>query len=509
MIRMKAFSLMLLVVLLFSAGAYAGEDLPQELLTLLEKEYPGYSLLEEEQCGMTAAAVISANGVKVLCLAEKTSEGWKLAAANSSALRQEETACSLLLDTDETLFWSYLGETVSTTCHAVRQNGVWRVRGMQNYESHGNGNVSEYALGYSDGRLQYSTYLCDENDNIISMHNYEPVPAAWLDDRMRLADFDLNVFEMVNDSYTHSWLSDEGLMRASEELFPEYEYLGGCAERNHLEFFLKNPQGELQIAATRFDVKTGWRSSLSTPLPQDTRYGLENFSSSLVIGDVLVNIAPVDENTFGVTYIYNHASDDGTGETMFQLGKNWVCRDVPVGYGNVYGDHPWADITMMDWLSLPHTFAEAVAGMDFSRWAVVNNPHPEDRLHLRMKADKDAQSLGKYYNGTPVRVLEQKKDWVRVNIYGVEGWMMKKYLAFGDKGRLVEAVFPNRMPLENQRDHYLYASPDAQRPVENIMELHQGVLVLGIVGEEWYHVWIPELLISGYVLQADWFEGNG
>ena len=509
MIRLKNFLMIILGLLFVIAGAYAEETLPQEMLELLKQAFPGHTLLKSERCNPTAAAVISDKGTQVLCLAEKQDGEWKLVVSNPAALRQDAPVSSLLLDTDETLFWSYHGVNASSTFYAARKNGLWRVVGMQDYETYPNGNVGEHALGYEDGRLVYSTYLCDENDNILSMNDYEPVPAAWLNDRMELSVFDESAFPKANINYTHSWLSEEAAMKAAEELFPEFIFLGGCAKRTHLEFFLKNPRGELLIAATRFDEKTGWRSSLSTPLPADTRYGLENFSSSLVVGDLLVNIAPVDENTFGVTYIYNHASYDGSGETMFQLGKNWICCDVPVGYGNVYGDHPWADITMMDWQSLPHTFEEAVAGLDSSRWAIVNNPNPEDRLHLRTKADKDAKSLGKYYNGTPVRVLEQKKDWVRVNIYGVEGWMMKKYLVFGDRGHSVEAAFPNRMPLESQRDHYLYASPDAQRPVDNILELHQGLLVLGIVGEEWYHVWIPEQMTSGYVLQADWFEGNG
>lgn len=509
MIRMKRLALMLLVLLLVFAGACAEETLPKDVLALLEQKYPGYALLQTDQCGQTAAAVISSEGTQVLCLAEKQEGEWKLVVSNPAALRQDAAVSSLLLDTDETLFWSYHGESVSTTFYAMRRNGTWKVVCVQDNETYPNGNVGEYALGYADGRLQYSTYLCDENDNILSMRDYEPVPAAWLNDRMELSLFDESAFPKANVNYTHSWLSDEATMKAAEELFPGYTYLGGCASQAHLEFFLQKPNGELIFAATTFDEEKGWHSTLSTPLPEGTRYGWENFTSSLVIGDLLVNVSPVAENQFGVTYIYNHASYDGSGETMFQLGGNWVCMDVPVGYGNVYGDHPWADITMMDWQSLPHTFEEAVAGLDSSRWAIVNNPNPEDRLHLRTKADKDAKSLGKYYNGTPICVLEEKKNWVRVNIFGVEGWMMKQYLAFGEKGRNVEAAFPSRMPVESKRNHCVYASPDAKTPIANCTDLYRSALVLGVVGEEWYHVWFADTLESGYVLQEDWFEGNG
>jgi len=509
MIRMKRFTLVLLVLLMILAGACAEETLPQEVIALLEREYPGCTIVQSGRWDPTAAAVISVNGTQALCVAEKMDGEWKLVVNNSAALRQDAAVSSLLLDTDDALFWSYHGESRSSTFYAMRRNGTWKVVCAQDSETYPNGNVGEYTLAYADGRLQYTTYLCDENDNILSMRDYEPVPAAWLNDRLELSIFDESAFPKANINYTHSWLSDEATKKAAEELFPGFTYLGGCASQTHLEFFLQKPNGELVFAVSIFDEERGWHSALSTPLPKGTTYGLENFTSSLVIGDLLVGIAPVDDHQFGVSSIYAHNAYDGSSETMFFLGKNWICKDVPVGYSSLYGDHPWADITVIDWQSLPHAFTEAAETLDSSRWAIVNNPNPQDRLHLRVSADKDARSLGKYYNGTPARVLEEKKDWVRVSIFGVEGWMMKQYLAFGEKGRSVEAAFPSRVPVESKRDHYLYASPDEKLPIANCTELYRSALVLGVHGEKWYHVWFPDTLESGYVLQEDWFEGNG
>lgn len=43
----------------------------------------------------------------------------------------------------------------------------------------------------------------------------------------------------------------------------------------------------------------------------------------------------------------------------------------------------------------------------------VNNPNPEDRLHLRSRPSTQAKSLGKYYNGVQAIVLtEEKNGWV-------------------------------------------------------------------------------------------------
>ena len=85
--------------------------------------------------------------------------------------------------------------------------------------------------------------------------------------------------------------------------------------------------------------------------------------------------------------------------------------------------------------------------LDQSGWAVVNNPDPADRLHLRAEASKSSRSLGKFYNGTPVKVLRSSGSWTKVQIgFGATartGWMMTKYLAFGADMDKVADAFPD------------------------------------------------------------------
>ena len=65
-------------------------------------------------------------------------------------------------------------------------------------------------------------------------------------------------------------------------------------------------------------------------------------------------------------------------------------------------------------------------------YAIVQNPNAADRLNLRAAPSRDAQSLGKYYNGVEVQILEDLNNgWVRVRIGHrgtAEGYMMKEYL---------------------------------------------------------------------------------
>jgi hypothetical protein len=89
----------------------------------------------------------------------------------------------------------------------------------------------------------------------------------------------------------------------------------------------------------------------------------------------------------------------------------------------------------------------AAPTLDQTGWAVVNNPDPADRLHLRVKPEKSARSLGKFYNGTPVKVLDKSGSWTKVQIgFGPTartGWMMTKYLAFGSDMDAVAPAFPD------------------------------------------------------------------
>src|SRR5699024_2440861 len=68
----------------------------------------------------------------------------------------------------------------------------------------------------------------------------------------------------------------------------------------------------------------------------------------------------------------------------------------------------------------------------------INNPDPADRLHLRSYPSTQAPSLGKYYNGAPITVLEDNgKGWVRVRVGlapgSLIGWMQKSFLLNTDK----------------------------------------------------------------------------
>ena len=155
--RLAKMGALCLVCLWLMNGAQAEEHVK----SLLQNIYPAHRVTVFDQCGRTAAAVLTDGTDQVLCLAEEKNGAWELVLSNPAVVEAEHAVKSLLLDTEETLFWNTLDGGRMDTWHASKTDGTWRVTGWMAMETHGNGNSSEYHLGYENGRLHYSTYLCD------------------------------------------------------------------------------------------------------------------------------------------------------------------------------------------------------------------------------------------------------------------------------------------------------------------------------------------------------------
>lgn len=175
--------------------------------------------------------------------------------------------------------------------------------------------------------------------------------------------------------------------------------------------------------------------------------------------------------------------------------------------GMFVGDLAQMVLDGADLTTLPGTREALAAALNRDGWAVVRNPDPADRLHLRVQPDRSAESLGKFYNGTPLSVLGQEGDWTRValGLDGPEGWMMTRYLAFGSEMDGVEPVFPHLMYVLELEDRQPAYSAPREGPEK---ELAGSIYVVGVVEDEFY-ILLTDLGDAGYVPQSWLWEGNG
>ncbi|MDR0896252.1 MAG: SH3 domain-containing protein [Oscillospiraceae bacterium] len=153
-------------------------------------------------------------------------------------------------------------------------------------------------------------------------------------------------------------------------------------------------------------------------------------------------------------------------------------------------------------------------------YATVNNPNPADRLNLRAQASSGSTSLGKYYNGTSVRVLEYGNTWCYVQVEGKTGYMMTRYLYFGSaqptatpaptyppytppSGDYITAIVANDNPK-----HRLNLRQWASTEAPSLGRYFNGTIVrVYEYGREWCRVQVAG--ISGYMATAYLSFGGG
>lgn len=167
------------------------------------------------------------------------------------------------------------------------------------------------------------------------------------------------------------------------------------------------------------------------------------------------------------------------------------------------------DLFADDLTALPCTSEELTAQLDRTGLAVVCNPDPNDRLHLRTKPSREANSLGKFWNGTPVRVLNERDGWCQVAI-GTDGrligWMMKKYLVTGAKMDQVTPCFSQQTLRDDKAE--------TETPIYTDLSLkeryctHSGWELMGVADDRLYVV-VTDEGETGYAPMEWFFDGNG
>lgn len=131
--------------------------------------------------------------------------------------------------------------------------------------------------------------------------------------------------------------------------------------------------------------------------------------------------------------------------------------------------------------------------------AVINNPPPQERLNLRTSMSTNSSSLGKYYNGCIVAVLENRTDgWSKVRIGNVDGYMKNKYLAFNDQTKPIVSMMP-LVTISNQNGHGVNLRKEATVNSETYALYPNGtsVQVMGLT-KEWCHVCVDGL--TGFMM---------
>lgn len=475
--------------------------------------------IQLSQWGDTAACFAETNGVKRLIVLEKHEGVWQIVIDNPTALLQDRGWPELFLESDISIFWEYiLFEQNIVRYHSCRNADSRWSPVDQFHGSRGYGESTDIWDtswdGLNGGEITRTFSIADENDNDLGSR-MQILPAPWLADCVWLKDFDVSRFPTMFGETTDNYASEhDGFFQdAAAALMPDYTFIKGMLKDDAMHFLMEKPDGTRVYVICEYMSHREVRIIESSPLPEGTVLGYENFSDSLWIDGRCVTIHLLYNNSAGIEYIYDAAARSEESESFLFFGDRTVWDGSTVSVQTIlYGDHPWDDITQINWNTLPHNLTEASLQMDSGAYAMVVNPNPADRLHLRERADKSSRSQGKYYTGTPVTIGTQEGDW-SVVVFGdwrtwSRGYMMKRYLTFGQPGNALCLDMTAMPQLYSRYDKGLKIYDESQNTY-HISEGSNSMKVIGIIGDEWYHVWFPSTGEYGFVRQSDLFPGNG
>lgn len=509
--RIVVLLLSLMLVMCACACSAAESELPEAFVQTLERLYAaeGCSILSAAAWQPYGAAVIEAQDGCFLSVLSYGGNGWQVDFENHRAACKDT---KVLMDSDTRLLltdpfkWYDEGHAVYGF---VREN-EWVLSSAKEERAY----ASEWELGkesrtwLSDGELCTSIAYTDAEGHVLAERRGFIMPDVLTDEERRLASFDGFNPPIHGDGYTTNEsmdLPDFLLRRLFAVIAPAgYTYADGILTQDGLQFVAdKADDSRVLLCCAQQGESAGWRITESTPLPADTVIGIENFTHTLNLGlkGYGVDIGLRSDGTWGASGILSK------GGEWFDLGPCWVSEG---GFwwnaSPVIGTAPWKDITEMDWSGIPQNLSEAKAMLDASGWATPSNPNPEDRLHLRELPRRDSRSLGKYYNGTPLQVLSRGDEWTQVRIGQQVGYMMTKYLLFGDRINTQPSVLTMKTNV-NPTTEILW---DDTAVPENITDYEvQGLLIVGVIGDKWYLVWNPDTDRYGRIWQTELWDGNG
>ena len=519
--KKTVFCVIVMMLMLVSTSALATTGDEEQIMEALSQACITHPV-QLSLWGDTAVCFAEPEGSKQLILLEKREGVWQIVINNPTALIQDMDWPELLLDSDNAVYWTYtLSDQAIVRYHSVRNaDGIWSPVD-QYFSDSGSGKYTHvWSTMWDDangGEIIRTFALSDEDDNDHGIHLMQVFPATWMSDCVRLADFDVSrfptMFIATNDYFAHE--NERFFREAAAIIMPDYTFIKGMLKNDAMHFLMEKPDGTRVYVICEYASHRAINLIESSPLPPGTVLGHENFTDSLWINGRCVTIQLLYSGKAGLEYIYDDAlSTEESGGFLF-FGDRTVWDDSAVPAQTIfYGDHPWGDITHIDWNTLPYNLAETSVQMDSSSFAMVVNPKPADRLHLREQADKRSRSQGKYYTGTPVTVSAQEGDWMLV-VFGDwrswrRGYMMKQYLTFGQSGSALRLDL-SAMPQLSSKDEKLkvYKEPLVGDYIWHMNADWNTMKVIGIIGNEWYHVWFPATGEYGFVRQSDLSAGNG
>lgn len=523
--------LLALLLLVFSVGCACAEEnmkLPQAVRNLCEAVHPGYEIAKfdgwgDEHFGQFAL-ILRKDGDNILCMAEKAQDepAYQMTIDNTNAVYDGDALPSLLIDTGgDSLWYTYVDKAEDSSNHynAFKSDGRWGTVSVLSYWPKEDG-LTGMMSGVSHSTLCYEETDEDENENIRDRWTYAPVYADEVfEESLLLKNFNINTFDPDPRDGLYPMMQNEAFVRSQSVTGETIKDID--ISPVHTARLFEMAEG---TSLLRIEDWNGTFAQVAALIRFEGEAVMDTYHAGegevfVDFGAMMYSVKRVDE---GCWVLRGVDAQDG----VRVVGADYAAPEGQISVyrndGYIYGASPWerlprtgdvlkADLTPV----LSASYEEMTAQMDQDAYALVHNPNPQDRLHLRAKPDKGSHSYGKFYNRTPVRVLEHGDTWTKVQIgrggAAMTGYMMTKFLAFdeAEKAQLA-CAFPQLHLREEYRGSGLnmYAEPRGTAVTDRMFRQESSDFIIGVSGDEWYVVLRADGAV-GYVPQGAFWAGNG
>ena len=484
------------------------DDQPTDFMLALQKLYvdQGGEVISTSVCGQSGTAIIRMNTEYLLTVLSLDENQWSVMFENENAVYD---GSSVFLDTDEVLILS----NPSPICSEYQDQFYfiyetdWTLSSAIRYEEHPYEDyVVEHMADFSDGVLKSAAYYSDTMGNILLVRDETVLPDVLTAEEKLLSSFD-GTKPPINGNgyftYDDGLMSDAILIRIFDDIIPDcYTWVDGIRTNDGLQFIADKSDGSrVLLCCSLTDDQSGWRITESTPLPEKTTIGIENFTTTINLGQSGngVSISRNIDDCWSIREVL--------GNELIYVGGCWVNEGgLWWNASTVIGNNPWTDITQINWSSIPHTITEAKSMVSTTHWATPNNAYSLDGLALWSEPHEGSKSLGKYYYGTPVKVLSYGDTWTNVSIGGLAGYMETKCLLFGEAINTETNKLTGKQSVKPVVD-ILWSDTDLNEKITS-NEVSQFVII-GVINDDWYLVWNPYTDRYGQIRQTDLWDGNG
>lgn len=213
--------------------------------------------------------------------------------------------------------------------------------------------------------------------------------------------------------------------------YPGYTGLYRTQTGNESEavFLARRPDDSLVLLCGARQDDGSWSIVESAPLPAGSRLILYDGMDLIDTGKAFCSVCRYHDDLWGIFCV---------GWKSFFFGPGWI-GDIaaPSLY---FIDHPWDDLTTIDWNSLDEGWDRLMKPLDRSSWVCPNQADRQARTPLYAAPDTGSERIVDLVHCAPLFVVEKGDEWTHVRLgrtderhWALDGWVRTEDLSFDDE----------------------------------------------------------------------------